>query len=559
MKRNNRWVAATLAVALVVSLRPASGVIVRTGFVPVLPVSAGNGILNQSATDLLNGINAIRYGSTIGASLLTNAQSATSPVASACDSTSSIYVWDLGQKYDLHLAFDQISIWGYSAAAASHRSYGGSWEVSSDDSNWVTVGAATNLTLNSTYTCTHVTYTFPTNAVRDFKYIRFNSTATQALIETDVIATNHGLTWITDGGGVWSTSANWDGGTPDQTWAVNLGSTIYQPSVLTLNAPAAASGLTFDSSQPYTISGTSSLTLRGLSGAASINLKSGTHTIAAPLAITGDANVSIPSSGDSLKVNSPLTAESTSQLTKSGSGKLVLSAGGTVGNLTVNNGTVQITAPDQVLQVQSLQFGGAADNPTGRLDLLQGNLMITTGATPESVRTLIGYAYTAGQWLGGGITCTAPAAGHALGYLRGDQYKALHGLTLCTVVVPDNALIVMYAQQGDVDLDGQITALDFAQMDAAYLRHRTDATWLNGDLDYDGDVDSNDFTLIDAAYRLQTKSSTPALEAAHARMLGLTPAEYTALVDQAVPEPGSLLILSCGLVLLGLTKKRGPH
>ncbi|MEI8197795.1 MAG: dockerin type I domain-containing protein, partial [Phycisphaerae bacterium] len=76
-----------------------------------------------------------------------------------------------------------------------------------------------------------------------------------------------------------------------------------------------------------------------------------------------------------------------------------------------------------------------------------------------------------------------------------------------------NALVAgttldFFVLAGDADRDGQVTAADFAQIDASWLQVQggtanSGFTWLRGDFDYDGQITANDFAIIDNAFTTQ--------------------------------------------------------
>jgi len=142
-------------------------------------------------------------------------------------------------------------------------------------------------------------------------------------------------------------------------------------------------------------------------------------------------------------------------------------------------------------------------------------------------------------------------------YMTGYQYAPLHG-GIGLPGLGDADLLLCAARAGDVNLDGQITAADYAQLDAAYLLH-PDAgnTWLDGDSDYDGRITAADYAAIDAAYLASGSAQAAGMMGSHRLMLGVAYQEALGARLAMVPEPGTLALLAGGLAW-GL-RRRGEH
>ncbi|MEI8195928.1 MAG: dockerin type I domain-containing protein, partial [Phycisphaerae bacterium] len=136
-----------------------------------------------------------------------------------------------------------------------------------------------------------------------------------------------------------------------------------------------------------------------------------------------------------------------------------------------------------------------------------------------------------------------------IGYLTGADFAALNPGSATGINPTD--VVLKYTYLGDINLDGMVTADDFAQLDANYLKHLSNATWLMGDFNYDGVIDYRDFALANAGLTAYLGANSAL---AQAQMM-----QYAAFFGQpdrnalmtTVPEPAS-----AGLILLGVLHLR---
>jgi autotransporter-associated beta strand protein len=156
--------------------------------------------------------------------------------------------------------------------------------------------------------------------------------------------------WNTDGGGNWSSFANWDtaGGTPgldgvlstNDTATLAGGPTSGATTVNLNGASPVLSTIVFsNTASSYTIASGSggSLTLGTASHAGSISVSGGSHTISAPMALARDTSVETTYTNTTLTVSGVISG-SGRQLTKRGPGWLILSSTNTYTGPTVVNG-----------------------------------------------------------------------------------------------------------------------------------------------------------------------------------------------------------------------------
>lgn len=187
---------------------------------------------------------------------------------------------------------------------------------------------------------------------------------------------------------------------------------------------------------------------------------------------------------------------------------LTVSTGGVVFTANVHldsltlypGGAVRLAnAGGQLLTLNTINFYG------GTLDLAKNSLLVHQ-TTLTGIESALAAAYQNGAWSGVGLNSSYAQShpGRGLGYLRGDVYNALNNNALFAgAVAGAGDILVQCAWQGDVNLNGSVTAIAFTQMDVSFLRGLTNATWFNGDWNYDGVVTTSDFALINAAYGLQ--------------------------------------------------------
>jgi hypothetical protein len=151
-----------------------------------------------------------------------------------------------------------------------------------------------------------------------------------------------------------------------------------------------------------------------------------------------------------------------------------------------------------------------------KIDVGNGQLIVT-GSTSDAVRS-----WLASGWL---FSTQAVPALTGLGYMYASSYTALHpGQSFSSQSFQPNDVFVKYTYVGDANLDGQITAADYAQLDAGYLLHQP-ASWLTGDFNYDGKIDAQDYALIDESLRFQ---GAPSLSVASNTTQTLAATQYLA-------------------------------
>ncbi|MEI8197575.1 MAG: matrixin family metalloprotease, partial [Phycisphaerae bacterium] len=355
-------------------------------------------------------------------------------------------------------------------------------------------------------------------------------------------------------GGTWTTGSLVIG-------AVNVnfgtaGSFTQSAGVLTVNS----GGLTVKATGSFTQSG-GTATVNGITvvSGATITHSGGT------LAISGTqswyANATLANTGGNISLNSDAGSSSSAPLNITLSNAATLTVNGSQHLKSLQlGGTSQATlAADLslVLVTSSLTF----NTSTSALDANNGWVLVHSTNPAADYVTLRGNllaGYNNGAWNGVGIKSTSAAthAGQALGIMTGANFLALYpGGTFRGQSVSSSDILLRYTYAGDANFDGHITAADFAQIDANYLKHTVNPTWLQGDFNYDNTIDYKDFALIDYAFAHQSPGGLAAAQiAADSALFGaiyLTYLNSLGSLPTEVPEPATLsLLLSMGWAVL---------
>lgn len=186
-------------------------------------------------------------------------------------------------------------------------------------------------------------------------------------------------TWLAPGSGLWGVATNWSSNplVPGLGGVATFATSTSSTSTITLNVSPTLAGVTFDSLQTYTVesAGTHVLNLAptSLGDLPTLNVLSGTHVIAAPLA------------------GSP-------SIRKTGPGTLVLSGNSTfTGNMAVSAGTLRVASsnalgPAGPNNAVGVQFGGVLEL-SGGISLGTRDLLLATSsasAPSGAIRSIAG-------------------------------------------------------------------------------------------------------------------------------------------------------------------------
>lgn len=329
--------------------------------------------------------------------------------------------------------------------------------------------------------------------------------------------------WGGASGSQTSNDANWILANPNGVNVTAKFGTAAATTLVNLDAAKTLGGMIFDnSSTAYTISGASTLTLEAFSGKqARINVRSGNHSITAPVQVNGNLRLSAAASSSIELTNVSYLGFS---VTKDGAGsvkvnRVIASA------LNVAEGRLQmshIRAGANTSSAISVTIAGATDAWTSTLDTNANDLVIDyIGATPlATVQNQLKSGYNSGAWTGTGITSAAAATAAATADKTAIGYA-------------DNTdtIRLVYTLSGDATLDGTVNSGDFNLLATNF--GGTGKVWGEGDFTYDGNANSSDFNALASNFG-KTLATGP---------------------GGSVPEPGALSLLAAGS-LLALRRRR---
>ncbi len=333
--------------------------------------------------------------------------------------------------------------------------------------------------------------------------------------------------WNLDANGSWSGIFNWRGTLPNSNYATaNFNPGITQARTVTLDVPVTVSDMNFDSAFGYTLNGAGPLTVDALSGYATINTITGSHTIAAPVTLADNVLITT-NPGSSLAFTGELSATGKT-ITKSGAGAAQFENVRAAG-LNVMQGLARIREksvandPSGTSVVGSLSIANGAS-----LDLSNNSMVVDyTGAVGTLVNTVRQHFQT------GRISSSSADAAHQLGYA---DNAALGLATFGGQSVDSTSILIKYTFGGDANLDGTVDVSDLGALATSW---QSSGVWVNGDFNYDGFVDVSDLGMLATNWQQSSGSLTAAMAS-------------VGLGGASVPEPGSVAAaLVVGLGMLG--------
>jgi len=222
------------------------------------------------------------------------------------------------------------------------------------------------------------------------------------------------MNWTSSSSGNWNTDGNWTDSTASAVHAApgldagythsdtaTFGSTSGAVAVHLNGQSPSLAGITFNSSNSYTIDNTGggTLTLSGGGSGVTITDSSGSHEISAPIVLADNLTGTVTNSGDMLTLSGIISGSGES-LTKAGAGTLTLTGSNTYsGGTTVSAGVLKISSANALGTGGLVLAGGSLDS---------GSSSITLVSTPQTWNNDLVFQGSADLNMGtGAVTLTA--------------------------------------------------------------------------------------------------------------------------------------------------------
>jgi hypothetical protein len=228
-------------------------------------------------------------------------------------------------------------------------------------------------------------------------------------------------------------------------------------------------------------------------------------------------------------------------------GSVALGVSQHLASLAIGSGvTTTLAAGNRVIVTDALAVNG-----TGKLDLADGDLIVTSGtlgawngSSYTGVLGLVASARNGGSWNGAGVGTSQNTNGGLTTLAVASAQQALGGSgVFAGQTVGAGALLVSYTYGGDANLDGKVNVDDYGHIDSNVVLAGVSG-WFNGDFNYDGKINVDDYGIIDFNVSIQGSKLGGGASA-----LSLPPlagvADQTMSGVSAVPEPLGLAPLLC--------------
>lgn len=351
-----------------------------------------------------------------------------------------------------------------------------------------------------------------------------------------------GSRWTPTTGGTWS-AGNFTAGDPNAVAARVSFTTPLSAGGGTVSLPGnrTVGAITFDSAQPYTLSG-GSITIDngpgtsppGSGSTGILRVLSGSHTIASPLTVNSPyLSVRVDQAGSILAITQPVST--TGAVYKVGPGTAAVRRV-TTPLLTVDDGTLTLTDPAAGGQTNQLIVTGS-----GLFNVGTSAFVVKGGdAQLTALRSAVLNWWASGARNGPGIGSLNATPGNfttlALFSNRDPRTGGPFFSAYNSVGLDASDVILKYTWLGDTNLDGLLNGTDLGNIIEGLSTGGTG--WLAGDVDNSGGVVS----LGDLGLFLQAYSYARSLGGAAPNYGGGTALTFTA--SAAVPEPATAMLLA---------------
>jgi hypothetical protein len=344
--------------------------------------------------------------------------------------------------------------------------------------------------------------------------------------------------WKSNAGGVWTGSGNWQGAVPNgiEQYANfgTFGGTITTPQNVNLSAPVTVGSISFDNTNSYNINGATITFDVLISDRESINVLSGSHTIASPIVLNQDMNINVAPAASLLDLTGPITSP-LKLIEKQGQGTAQV-IGLNAYALNVTGGKFKFSAKATPNSGASIVRQFVISGAGSQVDLTNNSFVDDynglLGAPPSPIEDIRGYLHD------GTLFTSATAGGNAIGYVANTE---AHLASYSGQTFPTNdfsQILFKFTYAGDANLDSVVNALDFNRLASNY-GVGTNNFWTQADFNYDGMVNSLDFSILATNFNRGT----------------LSPLAAQPALGSLIPEP-SMLGVAMGMMGLQFRARR---
>jgi fibronectin-binding autotransporter adhesin len=181
--------------------------------------------------------------------------------------------------------------------------------------------------------------------------------------------------------GLWTTAADWSNGTPNSVGITAKFGSLTSAGTVNMNGDKTVSGLIFDNSGSYTISGSGNLTLNNGGAAASVTVNNGNHTIAVPIVAPKSTSISF-SNSSALNISGAISGGN--PLSVSGTGSLTLTGNNSFSTSTLNGATLNVGTFGGTSTSGTLGTGTLTMSANGTLNFNRSNAYVFPGGITGS-------------------------------------------------------------------------------------------------------------------------------------------------------------------------------